>query len=90
MVYYVFIVSKLQCITHAIMIKSKVLRTQARMTLSDILFRHIGLFLLPNTYIFWLSNISTLSVPDEGYYRNAPCALHLISTFSLCVYIDYI
>jgi len=26
---------------------------------------------------------STYSVPDEGYSRNAPRALHLISTFSL-------
>ena len=27
------------------------------------------------------SNILTLSVPDEGYSRNASCALNLISTF---------
>ena len=31
--------------------------------------------------IIWLSNLSILSVPDEGYSRNALCALHLISTF---------
>jgi hypothetical protein len=48
MVYYIFIVSKLQCITHAIMIKVKVLLPQTRM----ILFRRIGLFLLPNNQIF--------------------------------------
>jgi hypothetical protein len=29
----------------------------------------------------WLSNLSTLSVPDEGYSRNALCVLILISTF---------
>ena len=28
-----------------------------------------------------LSNLSIVNVPDEGYSRNAPCALHLISTF---------
>ena len=31
----------------------------------------------------WLSNISTLSVPDYGYSRNTWCALNLISTCSL-------
>ena len=46
--------------------------------------RHIVNFLL------LLPNLSTLSVPDEGYYvpdegysRNASCALNLISTFLL-------
>jgi hypothetical protein len=39
---------------------------------------HLNCFL-----IIWLSNLSTLSVPDEGYSRNASCALNLISTFSL-------
>ena len=32
-------------------------------------------------YIIWLSNLSTLSVSGEGYSRNAPCALNLISMF---------
>ena len=31
--------------------------------------------------IIWLSNILALSVPDEGCFRNASCALNLISTF---------
>jgi hypothetical protein len=31
----------------------------------------------------WLSNRSILSVSDEGYSRNAPCTLNLISTFLL-------
>jgi hypothetical protein len=36
--------------------------------------------------IVWLSNLSILSVPDEGYSRNAPCALYIISTLSLKVF----
>jgi len=41
-------------------------------------------FLLPKTFkIIWLSNILALSVPDEGNYLAASCALNLISTFSL-------
>jgi hypothetical protein len=28
--------------------------------------------LLPTLYIIWLSNLSILSVADEGYSRNAP------------------
>jgi hypothetical protein len=39
--------------------------------------------LLPKRLITWLSNLSILSVPDEGYSRNACCALNLISTFLL-------
>jgi hypothetical protein len=31
--------------------------------------------------INWLTNIFALSVPGEGYSRNAHCALNLISTF---------
>ena len=35
--------------------------------------------------VIWLSDILalSLSVPDEGYSRNASCALNLISTFIL-------
>ena len=33
--------------------------------------------------IIWLSNLSILSVPDEGYSRNALCALNLKSMFLL-------
>ena len=33
--------------------------------------------------IIWISNILALSVPDEGYSRNASCALSMISTFLL-------
>jgi hypothetical protein len=39
-------------------------------------------FLAPKVYkIIWHSNILALSVHDEGYFRNALCALNLISTF---------
>ena len=27
-------------------------------------------------YIIWLCNLLTLSVPDEGYFRNASCSLN--------------
>ena len=36
-----------------------------------------------NTLYILLFNLSTLSVPDEGYSRNASCALNLISTVLL-------
>ena len=32
-----------------------------------ILFRLFG-FIAPNTLNYWISNLSILSVPDEGYY----------------------
>ena len=35
----------------------------------------------PPLYIIWLSNRLALSVPDEGYSRNAPCLAHLVPTF---------
>jgi hypothetical protein len=35
--------------------------------------------LFPN--LIWLSNLSILRVPDEGYSRNESWALNLISTF---------
>ena len=34
----------------------------------------------------YLIIIERTNVPDEGYSRNAPCALNLISTFLLHVY----
>ena len=33
--------------------------------------------------LIWLSNLSMFSVPDDGYYRSALCALYLISTVLL-------
>jgi len=37
--------------------------------------------------IIWLSNLSILSVPDEGYSRKMFCALNLISTFLLLIFL---
>jgi hypothetical protein len=34
-------------------------------------------------YLIWLSNLSILRVPDEGYFRNTSCTLNLISTFDI-------
>jgi hypothetical protein len=34
-------------------------------------------------WMIWLSNVSVLTVPDEGYSRNVSCTLNLISTFLL-------
>ena len=47
-----------------------------------ILFSPFG-FIAPNNFSYWLSNLSILNVPDEGYSRNASCILNLISTFLL-------
>ena len=46
-----------------------------------ILFRYIGFIVPRNFKLFGFSNLSILSVPDEGYSRNASWALNLISTF---------
>jgi len=35
---------------------------------------------------FWLSNSLALSVPDEGYFRNASSALILVSTFLIFLF----
>jgi hypothetical protein len=35
----------------------------------------------PKTLNYWLFSLSILSVPDEGYSRNALCVLNLISMF---------
>ena len=35
--------------------------------------------LLPKVLIIWFSNLSIMSLPDEGYARNTPCTLDLIS-----------
>ena len=47
-----------------------------------ILFRLFGLLARKTLNIIWLSNISILSVSDEGYPRSPLCALNLISTFN--------
>ena len=44
-------------------------------------FKIIGPFVFSlSTFIIQLSNLLTLSVHDEGYSRNASCALNLTST----------
>ena len=35
-------------------------------------------FIAPKPLNYWLSDLSILSVPDEGYSRNASCPLTLI------------
>ena len=47
----------------------------------EYLFRFVGLFGPKNVYIIWLSNMSNLSVPVEGYYRNLSYALKQMSAF---------
>jgi len=44
-----------------------------------ILFRTFCFIASKHLKIIRLSNLSTLSVPDEGYSRNESCALNLIS-----------
>ena len=39
------------------------------------------MLLLRKFQIIWRSNLPILNVPDEGYSRDASCALNLISTF---------
>ena len=48
----------------------------------DIHFPSLMLFQIENRrQIIQLSNMLSLSLPDEGYSTNASCALNLISTF---------
>jgi hypothetical protein len=57
------------------------LRHRGPLPILAILFRPFGLLACKTYKIIWLSYLSILSVPDEGYSRNALCALNLISTF---------
>ena len=44
-----------------------------------ILFRPFENYLVPkDLLIIWLSNILSLSISGEGYYRNASCALNML------------
>jgi hypothetical protein len=45
------------------------------------LFGSFGFPATKDFKIIWLSNILTLSVPDEGYSKNASRAQNMISTF---------
>ena len=48
-----------------------------------ILLTPFGIIAPTHFWIIRLSNLSILSLPDEGYSRNASCVLTLISTFVL-------
>ena len=69
---------------NAIIIKAKVLLPQVQVTLTYFGYpvQALWFYCSQNLQIIWLSNISTFSVPDEGYSRNA----NLISTFLLYVF----
>jgi hypothetical protein len=45
--------------------------------------------LLPKTLIIWLSNLSILSVPDNGCSRNVSCTLNLTSTFLILFFLTF-
>ena len=52
----------------------------------EILFKPFGL-LAPKTFkIIWFSNLSTLSVPDEGDSRNVSCTINLLSMFLFLIF----
>jgi hypothetical protein len=41
-------------------------------------------FLFPKILkIIWLSNLSTLNMHDEGYFRNSPCTINYVPTYLL-------
>ena len=74
----------LKFLNNVIMIKTKVLLIQTQvMTFADFGCPVLAclFYSSKNTYIIWLSNISDLSVPDEGCSRNPSSALKLTSTF---------
>ena len=45
------------------------------------LSRNFGDLVHNDVYIIWLFNRLSISVYDEGYSKNASCALKFISTF---------
>ena len=51
--------------------------------LSFLMIHHQNANYIKTFKIIWLSNLSTLSVLDEGYSKNVSCALNLISTILL-------
>jgi hypothetical protein len=62
---------------------TKVLLPRVKVTVADFSYPSMPFsFIAPKICsINWFSNLSILSVPYEGYSRNALCALNLISTF---------
>ena len=43
----------------------------------------MSLFILSTSHSVEQEQLTLVNVPDEGYFRNASCALNLISTFLL-------
>ena len=56
-------------------------------TVADCGYRVQTLWFYCSNNCTWLCNLSILSVPGEGYYRNSSCALSLISTFYSLVFV---
>jgi hypothetical protein len=69
-----------------ILIKTNILLPRAYVTLSCL--SSLGYLLSKLLTIIWFSNRSTWSVPDEGYCRNASCALswYLFLFYHLMLY----
>ena len=63
--------------------KTKFNLSQTTITVADVGCLDPLILLLSKLSIICLSNMSIFSVPDEGHYRNASCALRLISMFLL-------
>ena len=56
-------------------------------TVADVGYPVYALWLYCSNNCTWLCNLSIVSVQDEGYSRNASCALRLISTFFSLVFV---
>ena len=62
---------------------SWIMKPWHRWKTSHTYFGYPGFIAPKHLPIICLSNLSILNVPDEGYSRNASCALNVISTFLL-------
>jgi len=78
MVNYIFLLLKFQFLNDLIIIETTDLIPQTYVTLADFGYP-VKVLLLPR--IFKLFGFRTLTVPDEGDFRNMPCALILIFMF---------
>jgi hypothetical protein len=54
----------------------------------SVLLSYFCLRFLCFVFVSWLSNLSILSVPDEGYSRNALCTLNVMSTLYYYHWVD--
>ena len=73
-------------VTHIIIIKIKVLLPQVWLTLTDFNYPVLGslVFLLPKTSrLLFFSTIFALSVPNEGFSRNA--SFLLLHSYVCCI-----